>query len=71
MTKPKPEIKIVDVATGEVIVRDANAEEISQMELDAANAAAAKTKAEAREAQRQAILDRLGLTEEEAKLLLG
>lgn len=30
-----------------------------------------KVKAEAKEAQRQAILDRLGLTADEAKLLLG
>ena len=41
------------------------------MELDAANAAAAKAEAEAKEAARQAILDRLGLTADEAKLLLG
>ena len=71
MTKSKPQIKIVDVSTGEEIVRDANAEEIAQMEIDAANAATAKAEAEAKEAQRQAILDRLGLTADEAKLLLG
>jgi len=67
----KPQIKEVDCTTGEEIVRDATAEEIAQMELDAANAAAAKAEAEAKEAQRQAILDRLGLTANEAKLILG
>jgi len=67
----KPQIKEVNCTTGEEIVRDATAEEIAQMELDAANAAAAKAEAEAKEAQRQAILDRLGLTADEAKLILG
>jgi hypothetical protein len=71
MTKSKPQIKIVNVETGEEIVRDATAEEIAQMKLDAENAAAEKAQADAKEASRQAILDRLGLTADEAKLLLG
>ena len=71
MTKAKLKITEVNCTTGERIVRDATAEEIVQMELDAANAAAAKAEAEAKEAARQAILDRLGLTADEAKLLLG
>jgi hypothetical protein len=71
MTTTKPQIKIVNCETGEEIVRDATAEEIAQMELDAANSAAAKIEADAKEAQRQAILDRLGLTSDEARLLLG
>ncbi len=71
MTKSKPQVKIVDAETGEEIIRDANADELAQMEIDAANAEARKAEAEAKEAQRQAILDRLGLTADEAKLLLG
>jgi hypothetical protein len=71
MTKTKLQIKIVNCETGEEIVRDATAEEIAQMELDAANATAAKTQAQAKAIQRQAILDRLGLTADEAKLILG
>lgn len=71
MTKSKPQVKIVDVTTGEEIVRDATAEEIAQMELDAANDAARQAETEAKAAQRQAILDRLGLTADEAKLILG
>lgn len=71
MTKTKPQIKIVNVETGEEIIRDANADEIAQMKLDADNAITAKAEAEAKETQRQAILDRLGLTADEAKLLLG
>ena len=71
MPNTKPQIKIVNVETGEEIVRDANAEEIAQIKLDADNAIAAKAEAEAKAAQRQAILDRLGLTADEAKLILG
>jgi hypothetical protein len=67
----KPQIKIVDVTTGEEIIRDATVEEISQIEIDAANALALKEKREAKQAQRQAIADRLGLTADELKLLLG
>jgi hypothetical protein len=65
------QVKIVNCETGEEIVRDANAEEIAQMEIDRANAKAAKAETQAKEAERQAILDRLGLTADEAKLLLG
>lgn len=71
MTKSKPQVKIVNAETGEEIVRDANAEELAQMELDAANNSARKAEAEAKQAQREAIADRLGLTLDELKLLLG
>jgi len=67
----KPQVKIVDATTGEEIIRDANDAEIAQMELDAANAAAKQAEAEAKAAQRQALLNRLGITEEEARILLG
>ena len=66
-----PQIKIVNAETGEEILRDMNAEELAQLEADKIafqNAIAAQ---EAKEAQRQAILDRLGLTADEAKLILG
>ena len=71
MTESKPQIKVVNCETGEEILRDATAEEIAQIELDAANAAAAKAESEAKAAQRQALLSRLGITEEEARILLG
>ena len=71
MTKSIPQIKIVNCTTGDEIVRDATAEELAQMDIDAANAETQKqTEAQAM-AERQAILDRLGLTAYEAKLLLG
>ena len=71
MTKSKPQVKIVNCETGEEIVRDATAAEIAQMEIDAENRKARIAEAEAKVAQRQAILDRLGLTSEEAALLLS
>ena len=71
MAKSKLQIKEVNCTTGEEIVRDATAEEIAQIELDAVNDVARKAEAEAKEAARQAILDRLGLTADEAKLILG
>jgi hypothetical protein len=71
MTKSKPQIKIVDCTTGEEIVRDATDAEIAQMELDAANDAARKAEAEAKVAAKAALLAQLGITEEQAKLLLS
>ena len=71
MTKSKPQIKIVNLETGEEIIRDANADEIAQLELDAENQTAKRNAELAKETQRQAILDRLGLTADEAKLILG
>jgi hypothetical protein len=67
----KSQVKIVNAQTGEEIIRDANAEELAQMELDAINALARKAEAEAKATQRQALLTRLGITEEEARILLG
>lgn len=71
MANTKPQIKIVNVETGEEVVRDATAAEITQREVDADNALARKAEAEAKAAQRQAILDRIGLTADELKTILG
>jgi hypothetical protein len=71
MTKSKPQVKIVNCETGEEVIRDATAEELAQMKLDADNVAARKIEAEAKAAEKQALLDRLGITADEAKLLLG
>lgn len=67
----KPQIKELDLSTGEETVRDATADEIKQIEKDIAESAKIKADKEAKESARQAILDRLGLTADEAKLLLG
>lgn len=71
MTNTKLQVKIVNCETGEEIVRAATTEEIAQIKLDSAKALERKAEAEAKASQRQAILDRLGLTSEEAALLLS
>lgn len=66
-----PQVKEYNCETGEEIVRDATAEEIAQFEIDKANFAA-KVKAEAEIAEaKAALLDRLGITADEARLLLS
>jgi hypothetical protein len=66
-----PTIKIHNTETGEVIERDMTADELSQWEADKTEAEA-KAEAEAEAATaKAALLDRLGITQEEAKLLLG
>jgi len=67
----KPQVKIFNAATGEEIIRDATDAEIAQMEIDAANAAARKAEAEAKAVQKAALLERLGISESEARLLLS
>jgi hypothetical protein len=67
--------KKVIVDGDEVIERPFNADELEQLEKDRAEAEAAYAEIapalEAAKAQRQAILDKLGITQEEARLLLG
>lgn len=64
-------IKIVDVETGEVVERDMTSEELAQKALDDAAIEALKEAEKAKATQREALLERLGITEEEAKLLLS
>ncbi len=56
---------------GEFIDREMNDAEFAQYEIDQAAHLAKQAEAEAKAAQRQALLDRLGITSEEAKILLG
>jgi Mg/Co/Ni transporter MgtE len=67
----KPQIKEYNCETQEEIIRDATSAEIAQMDLDKANYEAAKTEAEARATTKAALLAQLGITEEQAKLLLS
>ncbi len=62
---------IVNCETGETIERELTKAEKDQQKIDEANYLANKAELEAKEAARQALLDRLGLTADEAKLLLG
>ena len=64
-------IKEVNATTGEVIEREMNAKELAQLEIDEAESLASKQAEEAKAAQKAALLDRLGISEDEAKLLLA
>ena len=67
----KPIIRIHDLSTDEVIDREMNDQEFAQYEADQAAQAAKQAEAEAKAAQKTALLERLGITAEEAQLLLG
>ncbi len=67
----KPQIKEYNCETGIETIRDATDVEIAQIEIDDANAAARKTEAEAKATAKAALLTRLGITAEEATLLLS
>ena len=56
---------------GSYIDREMTTEEIAQNEADAATHAQYLAELEAKKVQRQSLLDRLGMTEEEANLLLS
>jgi hypothetical protein len=71
MTTTKPQVKIVNCETGEEITRDASNSEIAQMAKDKADYVAKQVEAEAKATARAALLDKLGITADEAKLLLG
>ena len=62
---------IINCETGEEMLRELNADELAQQVIDEANAQAEQVKAEAKQAARIAIADRLGLTAEELQVLLG
>lgn len=66
-----PSIKIHNVETGEIVEREMNADELEQLEADRIKLQSrAQAKADA-EAAKAALLEKLGITEEEAKLLLS
>lgn len=66
-----PLIKIHNAETGEVIEREMNAQELKQFEKDG-KAAIDKAAADAaKAAEKAALLTKLGISEDEAKLLLS
>lgn len=67
----KPTVKFFDAETNEEIVREMNDAEFAQHEIDAAANAAQEADRVAKIAAREAILEKLGLTADEAALLLG
>jgi hypothetical protein len=62
---------IVNVETNEIIERELNEEEVAQNLKDLSELNARQAEADARAIQRQLLLDRLGITQDEANLLLG
>ena len=63
--------KIVNCETGEEILVELSAEELAQQEIDEALSAQIKAEAHAKYQARLAVLAKLGLTEDEANLLLS
>jgi hypothetical protein len=64
-------VRIHNTETNEVIDREMNDTEFAAYEAEQAARATAQAEAEAKAATRQALLTRLGITEDEAKILLG
>ena len=67
----KPMIRIHDIELNEIIDREMTDDEFANYEADQADQAAKKTEAISKATQRRAILEHLGITEEEARILLG
>lgn len=63
--------RIINCETGEIIETELTQEDIELWEITNSAILEKQQQDEIRVAARQAILDRLGLSEEEAKLLLG
>jgi hypothetical protein len=67
----RPIVRIHDLSTDEVIDRQMNDEEFAQYEADQTAEAEAQAESEAKATAKAALLERLGITAEEAQLLLG
>jgi hypothetical protein len=67
----QPMVRIHDLETDTVVDREMNNEEFAQYEADQAAIAEAQAEAATKAETRSALLERLGITEEEAVLLLG
>jgi len=67
----RPIIKIHNIETGEIIEREYNDLEFAQWEKDQENEVARQAAKAQAKAKREALLERLGITEEEAQLLLA
>ena len=67
----RPIKRIYDCATGETIDREMNDDEFAQYQIDQATFLAQKAEAEAKAQAKADLLTKLGITEDEAKLLLS
>ena len=66
-----PMVRIHNTETGEILDREMTAEEYEQHLAETAAAAALLAEKEAKAAQKALLLERLNITEDEAKLLLA
>jgi len=66
-----PIIKLHNAETGEVIEREMNADELAQWEADNILRAERKQAAATKAAEKAALLAKLGISDDEAKLLLS
>jgi len=66
-----PLIRIHDTQTDTILDREMNAEEFNQYKADQAAELSRQAEAEAAATQKAALLARLGITADEAKLLIG
>jgi len=64
-------IVIHNTETGEIIERDMTPAELAQHEKDLANAEAEQIRKQEKAAAKEALLEKLGITADEAKLLLS
>jgi hypothetical protein len=67
----RPMVRIHNVETDEVIDREMNDAEFTQYEADQVTNATRQAAEEQKVADKAALLAQLGITEEQAKLLLG
>lgn len=66
-----PIIKEHNVETGEVIEREMNAQELAQHEANIAEQETKKAEQAAKDAAKQAVIEKLGLSADEVAALLG
>ena len=67
----KPIIRIHNTATDEIIDREMTVAEFKQYEADKATQATAEAEVQTKAQTKAAILDRIGLTADELKMILG
>ena len=67
----RPMIRIHNIETNEVIDREMNDAEFAKSQVDQAAQAITKAEAQIKETAKAAILDRIGLTADELKTILG
>ena len=67
----RPMIRIHDLSTDEITDREMNDAEFAQFEAEQAAQAELKAEADAKEIAKSAILERIGLTSDELKTILG